>query len=164
MQLCRPPVPHQSIKKLFEQCHAVYPASNPTTKELVHVLVETLSRTDPGSDHHSQTYVYIMIDGLDEVPYDSPDRPAILNLLCDLSGLHLQNVGLFVTSRDQADIREALTAPVNWNETPVDSDAVQVDIEAYVKQFISENRRLCQLSQRIRQAIQTTIIKKAKGM
>lgn len=150
--------------KLYEQCHAVYPPSIPTTEDLVQALVETLSSPDPGSDRQSQVYVYIMIDGLDEVPFDSTDRPAILDLLCELSALNMQNVGLFVTSRDQPDIREALTAPIFWNQTPFDSDAVQVDIETYVRQFISKNRRLCQLSPAIRQLIQTTIVEEAGGM
>lgn len=135
-----------------------------TTEDLVQALVETLSETDPGSDHRSKAYVYIMIDGLDEVPFDSTDRPAILDLLCELSALNMQNVGLFVTSRDQPDIREALTAPILWNQTPVDSDAVQVDIEAYVAQFVSKNRRFCQSSLEIQQLIQTTIVGKAEGM
>lgn len=105
-----------------------------------------------------------MIDGLDEFPFDSTDRPAILEVLCELSALNMQNVGLFVTSRDQPDIREALTAPLLWDQMPVDSDAVQGDIQAYVTQSISANLRLCQLFLGIRKLIQTTIVGQAEGM
>ena len=161
IQLCRPPTISHPLQSLYDICNEVYPPKVPTTRKLVNTFQEILKSSLTGKAD-SQRHTYILIDGLDEVPW--ADREVFLQLLTDLTALNLRNIHLLVTSRNQPDIQDAMMEPVQWDQITVEQHMVQPDIGRYVSFRIESNPRLRRLPKDVKQAVETRVANQAKDM
>lgn len=102
------------------------------------------------SDRTSR-YVYILIDGLDEVKR-GPKRQEILSCFTELRSAGLCNVRMLSTSRPENDILGTLE---HWNVLPIPSGQVRMDIELYIQREFEKQEQLQDLNEETqRQVIQ----------
>ncbi len=145
VQLSPPSQISEPLQSLFNLCNDVYPPKTPTFSELKECLREVVNM------YAKKTDVYILIDALDEIPLESRDE--VFDILDAIAGQQLPYLHLLVTSRDHADIRQALTKPLDWSEVVVEEHLVQADIYQYVSNTIEGHRRLRSLAADIKQEI-----------
>jgi hypothetical protein len=107
--------------------------------------------------------VYIILDALDECMH----RSELMDVLETVAGWHLQNVHLLVTSRRERDIEISLgTYIAEENTICLQSDIVNVDIERYVRQRLSDDKSLIkwQKDAAIKEEIESALMRGAHGM
>jgi hypothetical protein len=73
------------------------------------------------------------------------------------------SIKLLATSRDLRDIRETMEM-IQAQALLIATSAVDADIELYVSQQLSQDRRLSRVSERLKDLIQKTISRRADGM
>ena len=103
--------------------------------------------------------VYLVVDALDECR----DRADLIKLLLSLKSSQA-NLRLFLTSRDEKDIREMLSS---LRELSITSDDISGDIERYVCQTLADlvrNRRLKLRDSKLEELIRIKLCDKADGM
>jgi len=149
-------------------------AMNVEIPETVHALYTQLS--DKG---HSPTYqelctvffsmaqasveeCYIMLDALDEVPEVS--RCEILKFIQNATTMNFENLHILVTSRDEVDIRTAMSHIPHVAVQLAEKD-VDADIRAYVRSCLAEpTERLSGLSDALKTEIEAKVGNEAHGM
>ena len=172
VQLCRPPNVSEPLRKIHDLCNEVYPPKLPTYRELLDTLQKVLKLNTTDSPHSSfssqggnseehQTY-YILLDGLDEVPWT--DREPFLQVLSLLAASYALHVHVLVSSRSQPDILEMMTQPVLWNQIVTKPEFVQPDVRRYVSHTVEGNSRFSRLSEVARNAITYRVADQARGM
>lgn len=91
-----------------------------------------------------QPAIYIIVDGLDECPNNigiiSPRRQ-VLEFLKRLAKLPLQNLHICITSRPEADIREALEAVASHSLSLHDQSGQKQDILTYIKYEVQKIKK-----------------------
>lgn len=106
-------------------------------------------------------HVYIALDGLDESPRDGP-RKRVLGTLDDMRNWSIQGLHLFVTSRDEPDIRESLDLDVE-HQVMMRNDEIDKDIANFISGRFDKDRKLRRwLPHRVK--IQETLSNRAKGV
>ena len=107
-------------------------AHKPSTKTMIGCLKEMLSLPGQGP-------IYIILDALDECPNDSglpTARKQVLNLLKDLVDLQFPNLHICITSRPEADIRDALE-PLAFHSVSIhDQKGQKKDIMDYIRSVV----------------------------
>lgn len=84
--------------------------------------------------------VYIVLDALDESSQDK-HRGGVLQALVDLQAWSEHGLHLLVTSRDETDIRDELSA--SQDETiSTKIDSIDIDIRDFISSHLKNNRRL----------------------
>ena len=81
-----------------------------------------------------------------------------------VTALDLHHVHLLVTSRNQPDIQETMTAPITWGRISIEEAMVQPDIRRYVSHTIDSNLRLARLPEAVRNTIKGRVADQGKGM
>ncbi|KAF4459312.1 ankyrin repeat, partial [Fusarium albosuccineum] len=172
IQLYSPSNDCEPLGELYSLYNQTFPPQLPTATELLDSLKSLLRQsTFYGScESHSsenaktiaQRTIYILIDGLDEVPLAS--RGSFLQLTSTLAALKLPHVHLLVTSRNQPDIWEAMSWPTYWSHVAIDNDMVQNDINHYVSYTINEDIRLFNLPETTKDTIKTKVSDEGRGM
>ena len=105
--------------------------------------------------------VYIMLDALDESPLNGR-RKYVLDALETIRNWGVQSLHLFVTSRNESDIRESLDlSPAQ--EVNVQNGKMDKDINDFVSSRLDKDRRLLKLRP-YREKIQESLAARAKGM
>ncbi len=145
-QLCR------EVERVPESLSSRYKKSHkPTTEELLESLAEILA---------SFTYVYVVIDALDE---SKEPRDQILRVLKLLAAEpRFSKIQLLVTSREYFDIESIMSTcstPI-----PMRADKIQADIWKYVGKTLRETRRFSAWPEDLREEVQTSLAVQAKGM
>ena len=156
VQLCPPCQVPEPLNSLYQICKDVYPPKVPTFSELKACL-QNVVRV-----HAQKTNVYLMIDALDEVPWERRDD--MFDILEAIADQDLFGIHLLVTSRDRAYIRDALTEPLDWKEITVEEHLVQADIRRFVTHAIEADRTLRSLSASLQEAILKRVGDDARGM
>ncbi|KAL8989283.1 MAG: hypothetical protein Q9169_008392, partial [Polycauliona sp. 2 TL-2023] len=105
--------------------------------------------------------VYILLDALDESPRTGL-RVHVLDALETLQSYGMQQLHLFVTSRDELDIRDALDLPTA-QQVKMQNAGIDQDITNYVTGQLSGDRRLRRLSN-YHDKIQQALTSGAKGV
>ena len=105
--------------------------------------------------------VYIMLDALDECPLKGR-RKYVLDALETMRNWGVQSLHLFVTSRNESDIRESLDHP-RVQEVNVHNNAMDRDINDFVASRLDKDRRLLKLRP-YREKVQKSLAARAKGM
>ena len=105
--------------------------------------------------------VYIMLDALDESPYNGR-RKYVLDALEAMQNWGVQSLHLFVTSRNESDIRESFDHSL-VQEVNVQNREMDRDINDYVSSQLDKDRRLLKLRP-YREKIQESLATRAKGM
>ncbi|KAH9019918.1 ankyrin repeat-containing domain protein [Lactarius deliciosus] len=107
-------------------------ARQASDKALIQCLKEMLTLPDQGP-------VYLILDALDECP-DTSDVPSarkqVLDLVKDLVSLRLSNLNIAVTSRPEADIRDALESLASQTVSLQDERGQKEDIADYVRSVV----------------------------
>jgi hypothetical protein len=107
--------------------------------------------------------VYIVIDALDECT----QRIELMDILETMAGWQLWNLRLLVTSRRERDIESSLESLVDGqNQICLQSTLVDKDIQRYVRQRLSDDKRLRKWEKDavIMRNIETTLVDGAQGM
>ena len=105
--------------------------------------------------------VYIMLDALDESPLNGR-RMYVLDALETMRNWDVQSLHVFVTSRNESDIRDSLDHP-DVQEVNIHNDEMDRDINDFVSSRLDKDRRLLKLRP-YRQKIQESLAARAKGM
>ena len=156
VQLSPPSQISEPLQSLFNLCNDVYPPKTPTFSELKDCLKKVVKL------YAAEIDVYLLIDALDEIPLESRDDVFdILDAVAEQQPLYLH---LLVTSRDHADIRQALTKPLDWCQVVVEEQVVQADIKRYVSNTIEDDRRLRSLTSNMKQEILQRVAVEGGGM
>jgi ankyrin repeat protein len=147
-----------SLGILYDECNRGL--SNPAVESLVEIFFELLDDT-------AQTYV--IIDGLDECPYDGEDsersrfHESILARIGQCSGSY----NFLFTSRDEYDIREAMKITASQSALhviAVNTEKVDADVRLRVRRFVSEHPRIKGWSPAIRKEIEDALVNGSQGM
>lgn len=139
---------HADLVRLHESYKAGIPSSA--------VLLEHLRRLMQRFRH-----VYIFLDALDESPRTGP-RECVLDALEKLQQWDVPYLHLFVTSRDEPDIRECLNLPAT-RQIIMRNAGIDRDIADFILFQLSGNRKLRKMLP-YRDKIQKILAKGAKGV
>jgi len=132
----------------------------PNDRAMIECLKEMLTAD-------AQNPTYIIMDAIDECPLTSSvpsPREAVLDLVDEIIGLHLQNVHICVTSRPELDIQTVLdpltTCPISLHD---ETGQIQ-DIADYVSSFVHSDRRMRRWRDEDKDLVIKTLPEKADGM
>lgn len=156
VQLCPPSHVPEPLSSFYQNCKDVYPPKVPSFSELKSCL-RNLVRV-----HAQEKNVYLLIDALDEIPWERRDD--VFDILEAIADQGLSSIHLLVTSRDRAYIRDALTEPLLWKEITVEEHFVQADIRRYVSNATEADRTLRSLSASLKQEILERVGDEGRGM
>jgi hypothetical protein len=132
--------------------HESYRTSTPPSPVLLDYLRRLIERFDQ---------VYLLVDALDESPRNKL-RERVLDTLEVVRSWELEGVHLFVTSRDELDIRESID-PSHEEEVAMRNGGIDDDIAKYISSQLTENRRLRNWMPH-REKIQDKLTKGARGV
>ena len=134
------------------QLHDRYTGGIPPTSVLLDYLRRIIERFSS---------VYIMLDALDENPLNGR-RKYVLDALETIRNWGVQSLHLFVTSRNESDIRESLDL-TPAQEVDVHNGEMDKDINDFVSSRLDKDRRLLKLRP-YREEIKESLAARAKGM
>ncbi len=132
--------------------HDSYKAGTPPLPVLIEHLRRLIQR------FHQ---VYIMLDALDESPRKGPQEN-VLDMIETMRNWSLQGLHLFVTSRDESNIRESLDLSTN-QQVIMQNAGINKDIADFISGRFDADRRLRKLLP-YRDKIQERLAKRAKGV
>ena len=132
--------------------HESYKAGTPSLPVLIEQFQRLIQR------FHQ---VYILLDALDESPRNE-SRVYVLDALEAMRGWGVQGLHLFVTSRDEPDIRDSLDISVTQQVT-MQNAGIDKDIADFISGRFDADRRLRKMLP-YRDKIQETLAKRAKGV
>lgn len=134
------------------QLHDRYTSGIPPSSVLLDYLRRLIERF-----HHA----YILLDALDESPRNGP-RKHVLDALEAMRNWGLRSLHLFVTSRDESDIRENLDlSPAQ--QVDMQNSKMDRDINDFISSRFDTDRRLRKFLP-YREKIQGSLAARAKGM
>ena len=136
----------------LDRLHTAYRAGIPSSL----VLIEYLPRII--QNFHQ---VYIMLDAIDESPRNGP-RQGVLDALRTMQAWCIPGLHLFVTSRDESDIRDSLD-PSTAHQVKMQNADIDKDITDFISGHFDTDCRLRRLSS-YRDKIQEKLAKRAKGV
>lgn len=134
------------------QLHESHRIGTPPTSELLEYLPRLIQRFQ---------HVYILLDALDESPRNGP-RSDLLQALETMRKWGVQGLHLFVTSRDEMDIRESLDLPAS-HQILMRNAGIDQDIVDFIAGQLDGDQKLRKLSP-YRNKIQEVLAKSAKGV
>ena len=132
---------------------------SPEIKALVKCLKDTLEL--PG-----QPPIYLIIDALDECPNTGvpSQRDRVLGFIKDLVGSHLPNLRICLTSRPEADIREALEPLASHTVSLHHEDGQKKDIVDYVTFVVHSDSKMRKWREEQKKLVIDVISERADGM
>ena len=158
-QLCHQSDPYCDTISKFYSKHAEGLRS-PSDDALVDCLTDLLNL--PGL-----APVYIILDALDECPNTSAvpsPRDEVLNFLELLIKSEFPNLRICVTSRPEADIKDAFDLIIPRHLSLHDEGGQKRDIEDYIKSVISTHKKNKYWRAEHKQLVIDVLTKKANGM
>jgi hypothetical protein len=159
VQLCARSDPFYDILSRLYSSHD-RGARQPSDGSLMHCLKEMLSLPGQGA-------VYIVMDALDECP-NNPGMPSpreeVLKVIEEFVGLRLPSLRLCITSRPEADIRNAL-GPLTSHPVSLHEECGQgKDIIDYIKSVVSSDPRMRRWRDEEKNLVIESLSGKADGM
>ena len=142
----------ESIECLYKRCRAGQDKAS--LKNLLVLMQDLLAQQEYQS-------IFFIIDALDECP-KGDDRHELLKTLTDIKKWSLPNLHMFVTSRSESDIEEALTPLLTTPAIPIKGPNVASDIELYIESQLSA--RFKKMPANLKAEIREALIQKADGM
>ena len=158
-QLCHQSDPYCDMLFKFYSEHAE-DSRRPSDAEIVECLKDLLSL--PG-----QPAVYLIVDALDECPNSSAipsPRAEVLTLIEDLIKSQFPNLRICVTSRPEANIKNALDPLVFRSISLHDESGQKRDIEDYIKSVIHTHPKNRRWKTEHKELVIDVLTKKADGM
>jgi hypothetical protein len=162
-------ISEQMVKSLVTQLSRICTETSPAMESLFsyhekaqHPSVDTLLAT-MRQVIQELPETYIVVDALDECS----DRPELLDVIEKMAGWRQEKLHILVTSRKESNI-ECSLGTLTDGKSAVDLRArlVDQDIEAYVDHRLSIDKDLKKWGKdvKLRQEINTVLMKKARGM
>ena len=159
VQLCHQSDSYYDILSEFYSKHA-QGLRRPSDDELVGCLKDILK-------HPGLAPIYLIVDALDECPntpaLQSP-RAEVLNLIEELIKSEIPNLRICVTSRPEADIKNALDPLTFCNVSLHDESGQQKDIEEYIKSVVNTHPKNRRWKAEHKQLVIDVLTQKADGM
>ena len=121
----------------------------PSFDDIVSALVSVLQ---------GRSKVYILLDALDECS----EQEKLLKCICTIEST-CKNVNIFVSSRREYNITEALVDRVKY-DIDMKTAAVDADIELFVRNFLSTDRALGKWPNHIKAEIKDELCRRSGGM
>ncbi|GLB03575.1 hypothetical protein AtubIFM57258_008814 [Aspergillus tubingensis] len=134
-------------------------ARYPDTKTLIEYLHSILSVLELQKD------VFIILDGLDEVPKESEDRERhkLLELIKRLAQSGISNLHILLVSKNEDDIRQCLRGHLKDILVEIDvAEGLEVDIRNYIDTTMQHGDGISDLPVFLKSRIQTRLIEGAK--
>jgi hypothetical protein len=139
-----------SLDTLFSSC------DSGQRQPSIHELVEVMQQMIQDFPH-----VYIVLDALDECS----ERTELTDILETIAAWRLKNLHVLVTSRRERDIESSLETFIDQqNVICLQSELVDRDIQKYVQQRLSDDKKLGKWGEDLRQEIEAALVKGAHGM
>ena len=134
--------------------------SNPSEKSLAENLFGILN---------SDKQTYLIIDGLDECPYDpnNSERSRLNDLVLGEIDKHPGNYNFLFTSRKEYDIEEAMKAVSNRTDfhiIEIQTENVDSDVRLHIQRFVSGHKRISKWTASIRKEIEDELVRGSQGM
>lgn len=124
--------------------------AQPSLLELSNIFYDSMEEFD---------HIYIILDALDECV----ERQKVLSVVQRLLGSKTGEVHIMVTSRSDADLEEGLT-PIITADLLIESSLIEPDIRSYIHEQLDNNTKLRRWPQKIRERIDSALMKGAQGM
>jgi hypothetical protein len=153
---CRRPNTPQSVQDLGQYKEK---GQHPDMKTLEDTLVATI---------HGFSDVYVVIDALDECPYENGERKKLLASICRIYEKTTENLHLLCTSRREVDIETVMTPllAISTNTTIdllIYKHAVDRDIGFYIDKTF-ESSDFVDWTKAVKEDARAILIQKADGM
>lgn len=167
-QLCPKDDVLAELRRLFQDHYPTKPSSKALRSTLMSSL-KRLHRTpenlwDYTTNIESVPEIYLVVDGLDEIPYGRL-RNDVLELLSEISSLpSTERIHILVTSRIEIDISNGLKVSHGWQHYEIQDCQVGNDITLYISSEIAAHQRLGCLPKRVKDMIKLRLINGAHGM
>ncbi|KAH7357189.1 hypothetical protein BKA65DRAFT_222136 [Rhexocercosporidium sp. MPI-PUGE-AT-0058] len=166
-QMCpRGQIP-EPLKTLYDHHNSKFPPGLPSIDQLKNTLLaligtpEEILKTSPKEDNRQIEAKYLHIDALDELPLGS-SRDHVIAYLDELAAMHIPNLHILATSRNESDIRAGLHS---WEMTLViDKKNVAEDMRLYVKSEISKDLEMSRQKDAIKDLIMRRLVDEGNGM
>jgi hypothetical protein len=152
---------HSLIYQLSQQCIKI-PASLNTLfsscnsgqqQPSLHALVEVMQQIIQDFPH-----VYIVLNALDKCS----KRTELTDILKTIAAWRLKNLHILITSHKEQDIKSSLETIIDQqNIICLQSKLVDRDIQKYIQQRLSNNKKLGKWGEDLRQEIEAALIKGA---
>ncbi|KAH6695893.1 hypothetical protein BKA61DRAFT_531543 [Leptodontidium sp. MPI-SDFR-AT-0119] len=166
-QLCpRDQIP-SSLKKLYDHHSSKFPPSVPSDDELKDTLLALIGKPKDAPSPISKnrelqlTPKYLFVDALDELPLGS-SRDHIITYLDELAAIHIPNLHILATSRNESDIRAGLHS---WDTNLViDKKKVAEDMRLYVASEVNKHKEMSLQKDAIKDLILRCLVEEGNGM
>lgn len=133
----------------------------PTDDDLARCLKQMLSVL-------AEYPIFIVMDALDECPDDSgwpkTPREEVLDVVCDLVGVHLPNLRICVTSRPEIDIKCILNQLTIHAISLHDQSEQQKGIADYVSTIVNSDRKMRVWPDKDKDLVVKELSERADGM
>lgn len=143
---------HETLSRLYENSHS----STPPNSALMACLHKIVQQFDNA---------YIILDALDESPRDDY-RGEMLQALVGMRAWKGCGLHFLVTSRDESDIREALSHELEVSSDEMitlKNESVDSDIASFISESLRDKRRLRKW-EKYHQDIEKALIERAQGV
>ena len=168
-QLCVNDLVLPLVEDIYHRCSP----DPPSVRELQATLITVLKRLcapdellgiplTPAGDQ-TQASTYVIMDGLDEIPYGA-QRAAILRLLGEISNQTYPHLHLLVSSWYERDIETILVNLPHWNSLTISQENVETDLDIYISSQMAQNPRLQAQPDNIQCEIREKLVRGAGGM
>lgn len=161
-QLCLTNSVDTLMEALYQRCGL----DPPSTKQMQATLLAYLERVcAPGTDIDvtQAPQVYIVLDGLDEIPY-GPDRITLLRLFDEMAKRAYPLLHILVSSRPESDIERGIVGSQHWRKFVYSSGGAEDDLGIYVTNQIKMTPKLASLPDHTKHDIQEKLVAGAGGM
>lgn len=154
------------VDTLMEALHQRCGLDPPSTRQMQATLLAYLERvcaSKKDADMTQEPQVYIILDGLDEIPY-GPDRTKLLRLLSQIAEKTYPLLHALVSSRPERDIEREILGNCHWSTFPYSSDGVRDDLAIYVANQIKLTPKLASLPDHTKEEIHEKLVTGSGGM
>jgi hypothetical protein len=128
----------------------------PSYDNLYDTLASVISGNVPASQRNDsirncqEGSVFLVLDGLDEIP---KERDRLLKLLGKLASLESSCLRMIITSRRQHDIETLLKRSNEWDIYEIPTSEIERDIQSYLRAQIAADSRLSSQSMGVQKVI-----------
>lgn len=155
------------LQELFDRHKGKFPSGIASDDELKETLLAMLQDVGPSSkksekcQENQHKNKYLLIDALDELPLGS-SREQIIGYLNELASMHIPNLHILATSRNESDISDGLHS---WDPPLIINKAkVAQDIKLYVTNEMQKDYDLSRQKETIKELIMHRLVDDGNGM
>ncbi|KAM0419078.1 hypothetical protein ACHAPT_012017 [Fusarium lateritium] len=161
-QLCLAGSVNPLMEALYQRCGLDPPSINQMQAALLAYLA-TACVPNSDTELEEDPHVYIVLDGLDEIPY-GPDRTMLLRLLYQIAENDYPLLHILISSRPERDIEKEILGNLHWKTVTYSSGGARGDLSIYVANQIKLTPKLASLPDQAKQDLQEKLVEGSGGM